>query len=371
MDSTAIDKISPSSCIRVVPYSAILADTEEARNNEACVASRNATRYNTCMHLLDEIETQVPTTTTFEHRVPPWAPYRYTIWQPLIARSQQMSESHIFKIPSYLYEDLMKCHAHWIRYNALDEEQITEIAEMWESSKASSGICKLFEADSIKRWFFRLDRMSTKDSAFPDPSVQSLHDIIKRICTSHRGCDSLKHELATSGTMELILNPWDETIHAEFEYRCFVPPPAARGVENATAQDFRLTGIAQYRWFKPLSLPDGMSVEELANKVTEGAKAVLDDIVTYATKEIDPEVLQMLVTSGFVFDVFIRDGKRVELIELNPFGANGMILGRQQCLATIENCATGRYITVRAASEEQHITGNPTHSTESSAYRGK
>ena len=56
-------------------------------------------------------------------------------------------------------------------------------------------------------------------------------------------------------------------------------------------------------------------------KVETGAKAVLQDIVTYATEELPGDILELLLKHGFSFDVALERHGNVRLVEINSFGA--------------------------------------------------
>jgi hypothetical protein len=95
--------------------------------------------------------------------------------------------------------------------------------------------------------------MSPKDSPFGGkPPTTTSSDIILNICSSMRAWNSLQNEHLDAQQegrdvrIDLILKPWDSSMDCGNEFRCFVPTPAARGLE-ATVEAQKLTAVSQYR----------------------------------------------------------------------------------------------------------------------------
>jgi hypothetical protein len=177
--------------------SRIVSASHIAEDSAAIKASQDAQnplshlqRFNTTDHAHHEIVKVVPETTHFTHVAPPWAPYGYTIWQELIARSQELTNHYVFDIPSFLYEDFMLVHASWLCSGIVPTHLVEGIVEDWVSSKSGKTLAALLDGGK-RRWFIRLDQMSPKDSPFGgDLPSSTFNDIITKICSSMRayGC---------------------------------------------------------------------------------------------------------------------------------------------------------------------------------------
>jgi hypothetical protein len=121
--------------------------------------------------------------------------------------------------------------------------------------------------------------------------------------------------------LNLVLNPWNDEMDTASEFRVFVPPPAARGITNAHTGALRVSGVSQYKWHDVLSLPFEMSVEEVVERVSSGAKGMLARIAEYISAELEADIVDLLLRYGFSFDVALREDGNVQLVEINPFGA--------------------------------------------------
>jgi hypothetical protein len=313
--------------IRAVPYQLVAADNAVVKKIQGSShPSWRSQRFCTAHHNREEIITVVPETPTFTHAYPPWTPYGYAIWHNLIAQSQQMTEHHIFTIPSFLYEDFMRGHAAWMTSGQFSETFLEETIESWKSTTSGKQLAPLL--DGTKKWFIRLDQMSPKDSPFGGNLPSStFEDVIMKICSSMRAYGCLQHakEDADKGdqraVMQLILNPWNADMDPAREFRIFVPPPAAHGINEPHLYDFKISGISQYRWHCVFEPPFGLTVKEVAEKVCEGARSVLADLIDFTTARLGADTRNMLLKYGFSFDVALQQDGSVQLVEINPFGA--------------------------------------------------
>jgi hypothetical protein len=170
--------------------------------------------------------------------------------------------------------------------------------------------------------------MSPKDSPLSgnDP-VSTLADVLVKICSSMRahGClQSAKEDADRSGgeiKIQLILNPWDATMDPAKEFRVFVPPPAARGVLEPHVNDLEVSAISQYTWHHAFSPPYGFTIQEVADRVAEGARKTLAELVEFIAGDFDVEMRGLLLRYGMSFDVALKEDGSVQLVEINPFGA--------------------------------------------------
>lgn len=313
--------------IREIPYQLVAADTAAVKAIQGSShPSWRSQRFCTAHHSREEIVPIVPESQTFTHTYPPWKPYGYAIWHDLIARSQNMTEHHVFTIPSFLYDDIMRGHAAWMTSGQFSEEFLEDIIESWISTTSGDQLAEVLNGK--RKWFIRLDQMSPKDSPFGGNLPSStIEDVIMKICSSMRayGCLQRAKEDADKGdqgaVMQLILNPWDANMDPAKEFRVFVPPPAARGVIVPHVSDFKISAISQYRWHYVFEPPFGFTVPKVAEKVCEGSDAVLADLIDFTTAELDADVEDMLLKYGFSFDVAFQKDGSVQLVEINPFGA--------------------------------------------------
>jgi hypothetical protein len=316
--------------LRTIPFYTVALDVASIRERAASShSSLRSLRFSTAHHNLTEITKTIPETKDIKHELPPWRPYLYTLWLPLIAKSQKITDSHVFTIPSFLYEELMRIHSQWVGTGTISEENgvLNETVEAWMSLKSESarGLKNCF--DGKRKWFIRLDQMSPKDSPIGgnDPTT-TLKGAVIKLCSSMRAYGALLQEKEAADkedrdlVLKLVLNPWNWEMDAGTEFRVFVPPPNVRGAE-AKLENLKISAISQYRWsmiFKPVK---GMSTQQVAELVTEGANRVLKEVIEHARDELKPEILELLLKYGLSFDVALHGTNEIQLIEINPFGA--------------------------------------------------
>jgi hypothetical protein len=312
--------------LRKIPYSLIAADTAaiQAIQDSSNPSSRSQ-RFSTAHHRIDEITPVVPSNAHFIHETPPWKPYGYTLWHPLIAKSQNLSEHHETLLPTFLYEDLLRCHSAWVATNRIHTSLLDDVVEMLKCTKSGKKLATLLDGE--RKWFIRLDQMSPKDSPMGGKLPSStIHEVVTRICTSMRAYGCLTREFDDAKTedremqIKLVLNPWNEGMDPDKEFRVFVPPPAAKNTRKPHATEFAISAISQYRWPKAFQAPWGFDLQQTVDLVSLGAMKVLEDIVAY-TKELSEEITELLLRYGFSFDVTLQRNGGVQLVELNPFGA--------------------------------------------------
>ncbi|KAH7094566.1 hypothetical protein FB567DRAFT_510478 [Paraphoma chrysanthemicola] len=312
--------------VRNIPYPVVAADHVATQSAQEIAQHTRSQRFNTADHSRYEILRMLPESASFKHFTPPWDPYGYTLWQPLIARNQRMTESHIVSIPSFLYEDMMRCHAAWITTGKIEGHILEDIVETLKSTMSGKLLAPLL--DGKKQWFIRLDQMSPKDSPLGgDIPSSTFADVIVKLCSSMRayGCLQRMKQVAEENDMELavklILNPWNESMDPAKEFRVFVPPPAARRISKPTVSDFRISAISQYEWHKAFQVPYNLSLDQVADKVYVGALGLMPILVAYIAMQLDAKVAKTLLESGFTFDVLLLEDGRLQLVEINPFGA--------------------------------------------------
>jgi hypothetical protein len=310
--------------IHSIPYPLVAADAAAIKaTKDTSHPSSRSQRFSTAHHSHSEILPIVPETATFVHKTPPWKPYAYTLWHPLVATSQSLKSYHTIHLPSFLYEDLLRCHSSWIATGRITPSLLTDVIDTLKNIPSGKHLSSLL--NGTKKWFIRLDQMSPKDSPeggkLPSSTIE---EILTKICTSMcaYGCLQREYEDARKEgrdvSITLVLNPWDEGMDPAREFRVFVPPPAARGLES---KDFRVSAISQYRWPMVFEAPWGFSLKQSVDFVAAGADTVLVDIVAYAEKELSRVIMGLLLEYGFSYDVALKEDGGVQLVEINPFGA--------------------------------------------------
>lgn len=142
--------------LRMIPAALIAEDNDAVK--AACDCSTpllRSKRFNTTDHIHTEIVEVVPESAIFTHQFPPWTPYGYTLFRPLITKSQDMTSSHQFPIPSFLFDDMMLLHSSWLRTGSISQPAVQDVIDSWTSTRSGKALEALF--DGRKRWFIRLD----------------------------------------------------------------------------------------------------------------------------------------------------------------------------------------------------------------------
>ncbi|KAF2833605.1 hypothetical protein CC86DRAFT_442036 [Ophiobolus disseminans] len=199
--------------VRVVPFSLVAVDNTatKAIQDSSHPLSFPSQRFNTPTHSRSEIIPSVPERINFKHEAPP----------------QNMTDSHVCNIPSFLYEDLMLLFTKWMTTGAIGSESLQDVIEAWTSTKAGKDLeAKL---DGKFFWLIRLDQMSPKDSTLVrNGPISSFSDLVLKICSSMRAHGCFQHakkdadDIGGNVTMQLILNPWDPEMDPAKEFRVFL-----------------------------------------------------------------------------------------------------------------------------------------------------
>ena len=219
----------------------------------------------------------------------------------------------------------MRCHAAWVSMNRFPPDLVQEVIDASQSTERGKELKLLLNGE--KEWFVCLDQMSPKDSPFggKEPTL-TLENVVKKTCSSMRAWNSLQAERDNAQKegrevrVDLILNPWDESMDDGNEFRCFAPPLAAAGFQ-ASVDTLHLSAVSQYKWpFEFAHLHD-FPIFETADAVVSGATTLLEEMKDYLNNMIDANIAVLLVKYGFTFDVVVQKDASVQLVEVNPFGA--------------------------------------------------
>lgn len=311
--------------VRTVPFSSVAADIEEvSKLRDDSHPSARSKRFNTGQHKRLEILPVVAERIAFRHEAPPFDPYDYTLWQPLVARSQrlQASDSFVGRVPDFMWQDLMRCHSTWIATGKIDQRIADEVVETWVSTKPGKEIAAHF--DGNKKWFVRLAQMSPKDSPLGGSlPCTTLAEVVIKICSSMRayGCLERERDAARAHgkdvNIKIAINAWDGGMDPMREFRVFVPPPGAR-----LSEEMKISAISQYRWWTPFVSPyPDSDFAATASKVLCEAEKIFEEILAFVKTELGEEIGKSLWKYGFSFDIIVKEGGQVQLVELNPFGA--------------------------------------------------
>ena len=179
-----------------IPYSLVAADNAAVKAiQDSSHPSSRSQRFNTTTYQTHEIPPVVPKSSTFKHEPPPWTAYSYTLWHPLIARSQRLTEYHEILIPSFLYEGLMRCHGAWVAHGSLLSSLLDEVMETLRCTKSGKKLAP--PLDGSRKWFIRQDQIPPQDSPCGGQLPSStFEEVLTKICTSTRAYGCLQGEFA-------------------------------------------------------------------------------------------------------------------------------------------------------------------------------
>jgi hypothetical protein len=186
----------------------------------------------------------------------------------------------------------------------IPEDDLEDILDIMERQKTFPS------THNPEGWFARLDLVSLKDAT--NQPLKTPRDLAYALAMSTRAHPSLKHEEQNGAKIYFL--PWDSTMTSKREFRVFCPP---------STNTPKITAISQYTWHSPFLFSEGETAESICSHVVPESQRVLDEI--HDSKGFN-EALQR---QGFTFDIRLRDDGRMELIELNAFGA---LTGCGSCL---------------------------------------
>lgn len=308
-----------------IPYSSIA--TALSTLDPDSSTSRNQS-YNTVSHTFDEISTSIPASLDLpEHCKPPNALYTYSRYLPVIARSQHISEYFKIPVPRTVVRDLEEAHAAHQSRRVVREDLVEDVVATWAAGSTGELLREAFSNGSEeRRWFVRLDDCSPKDSPVVRGAVRSLEEMVRKIATSARAMGAIRRAVDEGRAERCILMPWREGMDLGREWRCFVPPLRLRGDRcNDRTRELRVGAVSQYQWHKPLKMSSDLQLEEMAEKVADGAQRVLQEILLHS-REHESGLEEELQRYGLTFDVALMllgegGNTEVQLVEVNPFGA--------------------------------------------------
>ncbi|KAK6002557.1 hypothetical protein QM012_001307 [Aureobasidium pullulans] len=165
-----------------------------------------------------------------------------------------------------------------------------------------------------ERYFIRLNDRSPKDSESAKMPICSLRQLVLCLLTSNRARGDLEAHVLENRRVRIYLHAWDEEITQGVKFRCFVPPTTH--LDNGT---LRMVAVSQYHWHRsfPVIAFEPRQTVEVA--LTSAAEEILKQISSTAACR---GILDELKTWGFTFDIVVKRTGHVQLVEVNPFGAN-------------------------------------------------
>ncbi|KAG9574225.1 hypothetical protein KCU86_g5482, partial [Aureobasidium melanogenum] len=164
-----------------------------------------------------------------------------------------------------------------------------------------------------KRYFVRLNDCSPKDSESARMPISTLRQLVLCLLTSNRTRGDFEAHVMENRRVHIYLHAWDEEMAQGVEFRCFVPPTAH--LDNVRP---RMVAMSQYHWHKPSPIA-AFEPRETVEIALTCAEEILRQILSTATSQ---GILHELKTWGFTFDIVVKRSGRVQLVEVNPFGAN-------------------------------------------------
>ncbi|EQB53894.1 hypothetical protein CGLO_06339 [Colletotrichum gloeosporioides Cg-14] len=272
-----------------IDFSAVQADIDTGK----------PANFNTCFHSEDEAPDKGRTSNE---------PYSYERWLPLILASRNLSSDVVQKV-SFTQSQARLLHDACSASIQVKRVNLTMAEDLNDEIAAALSTLR-FPPEGL---FVRLDACSPKDGAHKVPGKMSLHsveEIILRLVTSGRCRAALEDCLDSMKTVELFFLPFDPRMASEREYRVF-----------CRTGDCSITGISQYRWHKPWRFATSPEGEQNAiiHRICQQAEHIRRQILADVKSKDEND--RMLMAQGMSFDLlYDEDTRRVELVELNPFG---------------------------------------------------
>lgn len=291
--------------VNLLPFGEVQKSIIAARNEWS--ETRN---FNTAHHTTAEISAEVPEENGLRHVKPSFCSTRISHWIPVIASSQGMSTWHVFEIPRHLAQELGSLYLTWCSGRHLDDETREELRFMFPKT-TTTGV-KLEEVFQGSQWFMRVDYCSAKDSEAGHSTVGSLDDLIDRLYTSMRAIRAITDVLEEDpqGKPKIFLMPFNAAMDGSRECRVFCPPHRNR-----------ISAISQYRWTSPFKFRNPANAQEEAQEIYSAACVLHQRILEHAERSVDSETRKRIRDEGFTFDILRPASGKVQLVEINPFGA--------------------------------------------------
>ncbi|PGH11142.1 hypothetical protein AJ80_07244 [Polytolypa hystricis UAMH7299] len=292
--------------LRIVSFQEVEAAISEARK-----AWTETDNYNTHLNSHEAISAVVPEGPHLKHVKPSFLPGKFSNFASLIMATQGVEDWHVFELPRSLAREVADSYNIWCARGQLSKETMEDLEGLFPK-RTMSGILAESVFNKGLDWFLRLDFCSTKDADGGILPVQSISDVVHRLCTSMRGRRALLDFLDEDEIQKpkLFVIPFDKNMNPSREYRVFCPLPEGR-----------VAAISQYRWTCPFVNGDSTGIDESTQRIFEGGLQMHERIMRHAGRLKDSSALGTMRSEGFTFDVLLPTQGEVQLVESNPFGA--------------------------------------------------
>ncbi|KAJ7600659.1 hypothetical protein C8J56DRAFT_910926 [Mycena floridula] len=296
----------------------ISSESVKLAQNEAHRLLEKTDKFNTNSHTREQISARIPEVGGLVHVKPDRHPTEFIHWVHLITQSRQIPPNawHIFELSPAIISVIRDATRIWAIKGGISKSSSEEVIDRFpRATKAGVPIETVLSPEN--RWFLRLEYCSAKDSDYVEPEsgirgcVTSKESIANILCSSSRALGASELFKRNPDSPEQIyLLPWDDSMDPRREYRVFCPP-----LQN------RVTAVSQYSWFQPFELDTSEDIAIRADRVVRGITEIHQQILKHAEETMESSIREKLNTEGFVFDVLETQDGKVQLIELNPFGA--------------------------------------------------
>ncbi|KAJ7600667.1 hypothetical protein C8J56DRAFT_14297 [Mycena floridula] len=307
--------------VRIIPFS----DVEQA-NDEAHAQMKRTDKFNTHNLLHHQISARIPETLALKHVKPDSYPTEFIHWVSLITSSRGISPGawHIFELSPSLVALIGEAMKLWTTVGGINKSLSEEVVDRFpRTTKGGVPTDTVFAPGN--RWFLRLEYCSVKDSEWvSEPGglrgcVTSKESMVNMLCSSPRALSAVERYKRNPDSLERIyLLPWDDSMDPRREYRVFCPPLKQT-----------VSAVSQYSWSTRFRVNQASDVPARAERILQGIYDLHKEILKHGEETMESSSKEKLNTEGFVFDVLEHQDGKVQLIELNPFGA---ISGCGSCL---------------------------------------
>ncbi|KAH0371993.1 hypothetical protein KCU65_g1566, partial [Aureobasidium melanogenum] len=239
---------------------------------------------------------------------PPRNTYSFSYFAALVRQNQDISteDQHTITLPPWLAIEMLSHQNSYQITGIVSETTIHEI----EESLSSLLHPNIF---NTKHYFIRLNDCSPKDSETAPMPISSVRQLILCLLGSNRARGDFEAHVLENRRVQIYLHAWDQEITQGVEFRCFVPPVVKLGDGG-----LRMVAMSQYHWHRSFPVAK-FGLRDTVDIALTAAAEILGQISSTATTQ---GIFQELETWGFTFDVVVKRGGRVQLVEVNPFGVN-------------------------------------------------
>lgn len=241
---------------------------------------------------------------------PPRDIYSFSHFAALVRRDQDIEseDRHTISLPLGLAVEMLSIQNSYHITGVVSGTAIQEVED------ALSPLMRPNILNNQKRYFVRLDDCSPKDSESTKMPVSSLRQLVLCLLTSDRARGDFEAHVMENRRAHIYLHAWDEEMAKGVEFGCFVPPT----VHLADGSSPSVVAISQCHWHRPFPVA-AFEPRETVDIALTSAEELLRQILSTVTSM---DILDELKTWGFTFDVVVKRSGRVQLVEVNPFGAN-------------------------------------------------